>query len=209
MFYSESQEKGPWGNILPTNLTEAFKVMIQGFDVYNKFINASLDFLELTSKGKSEDIISKWTDLTSNLYKDYFKDYWEIFPSPMKVFTSSPFREKISWENPFNAWRQLLNKAPFGVKAPFEEIEDYIKFAKDWQEKYTKLYNSWVNYLEKTANAAKLSAEGGGLPDKIFLTYVESTEDFINDWLSFLAEHTKAHFKLLKSSMAARGKESE
>jgi hypothetical protein len=202
--YSESQAgKGIWGSSLPINPTEAFKLMLQSFDTYNKFINASLDFLELSSKGKTEDIMGNWKDLTSNLYKDYF----EAFSSPMKMFSTPLLMEKISWEEPFNAWSQLLKKSPLGVKVPFEEIEDYVKFAKDWQKRYTKLYNTLINCQEKTANAIKSGLEKGELPDKILLTCIECNEDFIENWLCFLAEYTEDHFRLLKSSMTSKGQD--
>lgn len=201
--YSESQAgKGILGNALPTNPTEVFKVMNHGFDMYNKLINASLDFLELSSKGKTADVMGNWKDLTSNLYKDYF----EAFPSTMKMFSAPSLMDKVSWEEPFNAWNQFLKKSPMGIKVPFEEIEDYIKFAKDWQKRYTKLYNTWINCLEKTANAIKSGLEKGDLPDKIFLTCTECNEDFIEDRLSFLSEFAQDQLKLLKSSIAVEVK---
>jgi hypothetical protein len=205
--YSGTQSgKGIWENLLfPANHTEAFKIMFQGFDMYNKVINASLDFLELASKGKTADIMGNWKDLTSNIYKDYF----EALSSPLKMFAEQSFMEKMSWEEPLNAWNKLLEKSPIGVKAPFAEIEDYIKFTKDWQKRCTKLHNTWISCLEKTADVMKSSLEKGELQDKVFLTCMESTEDFMEDWLAFLSEHARAHFKLLKSSVVSKRRDTE
>ncbi|MFB3925455.1 MAG: hypothetical protein ACE14T_05320 [Syntrophales bacterium] len=168
---------------------ETFELMSNGFDMYNRITKSWMDYIDLTSRGRPEDLMKNWMESYRNIYKDMF----DMFSKPFKITEGS---EKTPWQGAFETWQQLLSKAPAGRLTPENGIEEFIKFSRQWQESYMKVFNAWLDFLEKAAASYKADKEKGAAPEDIWKSCLKSSEDFLQQWTQFVSEQTKAFFRL-------------
>jgi hypothetical protein len=113
---------------------------------------------------------------------------------------------KSPWEEAFKPWQSFLTTMPVGVVPPYQSLEEFVNFSRGWQESYAKMYNAWLQSLEKMAEASKAKEEKGEDAAKIWKAWMESTESFLESWSSFVSEQSKAFFQLWKSMMPTQAK---
>ena len=195
-------DKWPFGDFSTQWPKEGFEMMTKGLDMYNKMTKSWMEMMETSNKAKPEEAMKQWTDAFGGIYKDMF----EMFSQPFKMFGVSPFPEKMNWEEPFRQWQQMLSSAMPGGAVPavpsYQGIDDFVKFSRGWQESYAKVFTSWLDSVEKMAGACRTGMEKGDEPDKVVKACMESTEAFFDEWTKFVTGQTKAFFQLWKTAYA-------
>jgi hypothetical protein len=188
-------EKGAWGDLFARWPKEGFDMMSKGLDMYGKMTKAWMDMAETSGKEKPEDIMKKWSDSFGGMYKDLS----EMYTQPFKMFGFPPAFDRAPWEEAFKTWQQSFSSMPMGAVPPFQGIDEFVKFSRGWQESYMKVYSSWIDSLEKMAEAYRTGKEKGEEADKIMKVCLDSTEAFVDEWSRFLSGQTRSYFQLWKS----------
>jgi hypothetical protein len=189
------EDKGPWGDFFARWPKEGFDMMSKGLDMYGKMTKAWMEAAETSAKDKPEDIMKKWSDSFGGIYKDLF----EMFTQPMKMYGFSPSFDKAPWDETFRTWQQSFSSMPVGAVPSFQGIDEFVKFSRGWQDSYAKVYSAWLSNLEKMAEAYRSGGAKGEEPEKVMKACMDSTETFIDEWSNFVAGQTRAYFQLWKS----------
>ncbi len=188
-------EKGLWGDFFSRWPKEGFEMMSKGLEMYGKMSKAWMDMAESSSKDKPEEVMKKWSDSFGGIYKDLF----DMFTQPFKMFGFPPAFDKAPWEEAFRTWQQSFSSMPVGTIPPMQGIDEFVKFTRGWQESYAKVYTVWLDNLEKMAEAYRSVKEKGEEPDKLMKVCLDSTETFFDEWSKFVSGQTRAYFQLWKS----------
>lgn len=176
---------------------DVFEVLFGCIEMYNKMTKPWMEYTENIGKDKPEELLKAWSDSITGVYKDMT----EMLAQSSKLPGIFSIMEKPPWGNAFVVWQQLMKEVPATRMPPHEGIEEFIKFSRGWQKEQMKLFDAWIDWIEKASKACK-SVEGkGSEPEKVWKSCLESYQGLLEARISFATEQTKACFAFWESLM--------
>ncbi|MFB3925871.1 MAG: hypothetical protein ACE14T_07425 [Syntrophales bacterium] len=173
---------------------EGFELMFQGLDMYNKITKSLLDYAELLYKRKPEDIAKVWAESLSSTYKDLL----DMSLRPLRMLGIQDMPGKESWDAVFNTWQKFLDSVPVVMAPPKEGIDESVKLSREMHEHFSRLYSAWLDYVQRMGSIYKAASEKKG-DGQTLRDSLESSENLMNAWASFVNEEGKDLFRYWKS----------
>jgi len=183
---------------------DSLDMMSKGMAMYNKMSKAWMDVTEGLSREKPDDMLKKWTEAFSGSYNELF----EMYTQPFKRFGTGQVPGKEAWEEAFAKWQKTFSAAPAG-SAPSAGPEEFVNFSKNWFEGYSKVWQTWLESMQKMGDACKSAVAEGEKPGAAMSDVSEISDRFMKEWSSFVSEQAQSFFALWKSRLPAEKKESK
>ncbi len=181
---------------------DSFDMMSKGMAMYNKMSKAWTDVSEGTPREKPDDMLKKWTEAFSGTYNDLF----EMYTQPFKMFGAGQVPGKETWEDAFARWQKMFTAAPAG-SAPTVATDEFVNFSKNWFEGYSKVWQTWLESMQKMGDACKSGMGEGERPGSAMSDVSEISDRFLKEWSAFVTEQAQSFFALWKSRLPAENKE--
>jgi len=181
---------------------DSFDMMSKGMAMYNKMSKSWMDVTEGSSGEKPDDMLKKWTEAFSGSYNDLF----EMYTQPFKMFGAGQVPGKEAWEDAFARWQKMFTAAPAG-SVPTAAPDEFVNFSKNWFEGYTKVWQTWLESMQKMGDACKSSMGEGEKPGAAMSEVSEISDRFMKEWSAFVTEQAKSFLSLWKSRLPAEPKE--
>jgi len=170
---------------------ESFELVTGGFEMYNRMMKSWMDYIEMSSKGETAGLSKDWMESYRNISAEILSSY----SKPFQALGIKGMEGKNPWEEVIKVWRQSLGGAPAGLFSSEAGMDELVRISRNWQENYTKVFNSWLALFEKTAEAYKAGKERGEDPEKIWKSCLKTSEEFLEAWTAFMAEQAKTFFQ--------------
>lgn len=181
---------------------DSLDMMSKGMTMYNRMSRAWTEVGEGSAAEKPDDMLKKWTEAFSGSYNELF----EMYTQPFKMFgMGGQPSGKEAWEDAFAKWQKMFTSMPSG-SAPAGG-DEFMNFSKNWFEGYSKIWQSWVESMQKMGEACKSAVSEGEKPDTAMGAFTEISDRFMQQWSSFVTEQAQAFFTLWRSRLPAEKKE--
>jgi hypothetical protein len=181
---------------------DSFDMMSRGMATYNKMSKAWMDVAEGSSGEKPDDMLKKWAEAFSGSYHDLFGMYTQ----PFKMSGAGQLPGKEAWEDAFARWQKMYTAAPAG-SAPTAAPDEFVNFSKNWFEGYSKVWQNWMESMQKMGDACKSAVVEGEKSGAAMSDVSEISDRFMKEWSAFVSEQAQSFFALWKSRLPAEKKE--
>jgi hypothetical protein len=98
------------------------------------------------------------------------------------------------------AWLEM-GENPFS--APPTTPDAFMNFSKGWLEGYTRMYRTWMESVQKIEDTCKSGVRGKDQPEQILKACGEISQQFSNDWLSFVSGQSRSFMNLREACLSA------
>jgi len=181
---------------------DSLDMMSKGMAMYNRMSRAWTEVGEGSAAEKPEDMLKKWTEAFSGSYNELF----EMYAQPFKMFGmggQTPGKE--AWEEAFAKWQKMFTAMPSGP-APAAG-DEFMNFSKNWFEGYSKIWQTWMESMQRMGEACKSAVSEGEKPDAAMGAFTEISDRFMQQWSAFVTEQAQAFFTLWRSRLPSEKKE--
>ena len=160
---------------------DSLDMLSKGMTMYNKMSRGWMDVAEGSSGEKPDDMLKKWGDAFSGSYNDLF----EMYMQPFKKFGGGQAPGKEAWEDAFAKWQKMFTSMPAG-SAPTAAPEEFVNFSKNWFEGYAKVWQTWLESMQKMSDACKTSVGEAEKPGAAMSDVSEISDRFMKEWSAFV-----------------------
>ena len=181
---------------------DSLDLLSKGMAMYNRMSRAWTEVGEGSAAEKQEDMLKKWTEAFSGSYNELF----DMYAQPFKMFGAGgqpPGRE--AWEEAFAKWQKMFTAMQPGP-APASG-DEFMNFSKNWFEGYSKIWQTWMESMQKMGEACKSAVSEGEKPDAAMAAFTEISDRFMQQWSAFVTEQAQAFFTLWRSRLPEEKKE--
>lgn len=98
------------------------------------------------------------------------------------------------------AWLEMAEN-PFS--APPTTPDAFLDFSKGWLEGYSRMYRTWMESVQKIGETCKSGAREKDQPEQILKACGEISQQFANDWLSFVSGQSRSFMNLREACLSA------
>lgn len=181
---------------------DSLDMLSKGMTMYNKMSKGWMDVAEGSSGEKPDDMLKKWGDAFSGSYNDLF----EMYMQPFKKFGAGQAPGKEAWEEAFAKWQKMFTSMPAG-SAPTAAPDEFVNFSKNWFQGYAKVWQTWLESVQKMGDACKTAVGEGEKPGAAMSDVSEISDRFMKEWSAFVSEQAQSFFALWKSRLPSEKKE--
>ncbi len=100
------------------------------------------------------------------------------------------------------AWLEMAEN-PFA--APPTTPDAFLDFSKGWLEGYARMYRTWMQSVQKIGETCNSGVRGKGQPEQVLQACGEISQQFANEWLSFVSGQSRS-FMNLREACSPAGK---
>ncbi len=186
MPFSEQHDK--WRN-------ESAELLRNGFNMYNKMINAWLNAGGESSEEISGDAADAWV----KWFSDFYKIMFNALPDPLNMTRYTRTTGSDSREELFNYWKKFLYASPSDPAFFLCGIDEFIERSKAWQKNYIKFNDAWIKCLTKISDAYKSGGDSSQQANNAMKACMESCEEFMSLWRQYAQIQTEELFRFSKS----------
>jgi hypothetical protein len=129
-----------------------------------------------------------------------------MYTQPFKKYGAGQAPGKEAWEEAFAKWQKMFTSMPTG-SAPTAAPDEFVNFSKNWFEGYAKVWQTWLESVQKMGDACKTAAVEGEKPGAAMSDVSEISDRFMKEWSAFVSEQAQSFFALWKSRLPAEKKE--
>jgi hypothetical protein len=98
------------------------------------------------------------------------------------------------------AWLEMAEN-PF--TAPSTTPDAFLNFSKGWLEGYARMYRTWMESVQKIGETCKSAGGEKDRPDQVLKDCGAISQQFANDWLSFVANQSRSFMNLREACSPA------
>jgi hypothetical protein len=102
------------------------------------------------------------------------------------------------------AWLEMAEN-PFSV--PPTTPDAFLSFSKGWLEGYSRMYRTWMDSVQKIGETCKSGVREKDQPEQILKACGEISQQFANQWLSFVSDQSRSFMNLREACSPAEQKE--
>jgi len=195
MSIQEQIGKMPFSELHDKWRKESAELLHDGFNMYNKMINAWLNAGRESSEERSGVAADAWFEWFSDFYKIMFN----ALPDPLNMSRHTRTTGSDSREALFNYWKKFLCASPSDPSFFLLGIDEFIDRSKAWQKNYIKFHDAWIKCLEKVSDAYKSGGDSSQQATKAMKACMESCEEFMGLWRQYAKKQTEELFRFSKS----------
>jgi hypothetical protein len=96
------------------------------------------------------------------------------------------------------AWLEMAEN-PFSV--PPTTPDAFLSFSKGWLEGYSRMYRTWMDSVQKIGETCKSGVREKDQPEQILKACGEISQQFANQWLSFVSEQSRSFMNLREACL--------
>jgi hypothetical protein len=174
---------------------ESIEFLRSGFDAFTKMNSAWLEFAQEPPKTKPGISTEVW----SEAFTSYYKNLSDAFSGSLKMLGYDMTEGHLPWEDLFNSWKRFVAASPSDAPVPRRGLDDFIAYAKSWQKNYMRLFDAWIECLERTTAAYESGGDREDQVQKAMEACRASSEGFMAVWRQLADEQTNEFFQFLKS----------
>lgn len=186
MLFSEQHDK--WRK-------ESAELLHEGFNTYNKMMNAWLNAGRESSEERSGVAADAWFEWFSDFYNIMFN----ALPDPLNMTRYMRTTGSDSREALFNYWKKFLCASPSDSTILLRGIDEFINRSKAWQKNYIKFHDAWIKCLEKVSEAYKSGGDSSQQSKKAMKACMDSCEEFMSLWRQYAQKQAEELFSFSKS----------
>ena len=157
---------------------DSLDMLSKGMTMYNKMSRGWMDVAEGSSGDKPDDMLKKWGDAFSGSYNDLF----EMYMQPFKKLGAGQAPGKEAWEDAFAKWQKMFTSMQAG-SAPTAAPDEFVNFSKNWFEGYAKVWQAWLESVQKMGDAWKTAVGEGEKPGAAMSDVSDISDRFMKEWL--------------------------
>jgi hypothetical protein len=102
------------------------------------------------------------------------------------------------------AWLEMAEN-PFS--APPATPDAFLNFSKGWLEGYARMYRTWMESVQRIGETCKSGVGKKDQPEQTLKACGEISQQFANQWLSFVSEQSRSFMNLREACSPAEKKE--
>jgi hypothetical protein len=186
MPFSEQHDK--WRN-------ESAELLRNGFNMYNKMINAWLNACGESPEERSGVTVDAWFEW----FSDFNMIMYNALPDPLNMTRHTRTTGSDSREALFNYWKKFLHASPSDPAFLQHGIDEFIERSIAWQKNYIKFHDAWIKCLEKVSDAYKSGGDSSQQARKAVKACMESCEEFMGLWRQYAQKQAEELFRFSKS----------
>jgi hypothetical protein len=99
------------------------------------------------------------------------------------------------------AWLEMAEN-PFS--APPTTPEAFLSFSKGWLEGYARMYRTWMESVQRIGETCRSGVGEKDRPDQTLKACGEISQQFANDWLSFVSDQSRLFMNLREACSAEK-----
>jgi hypothetical protein len=99
--------------------------------------------------------------------------------------------------------RAWLEMAENPISVPSTTPDAFLNFSKGWLEGYTRMYRTWMESVQKIGDTCRSGDRGKDQPEHVLKACGEISQQFANDWLSFVSDQSRSFMNLREACSPA------